>query len=382
MSRAADADGGAAARLTLVIHAIAPGGAEKVLSIMANHWERSGRRVTVISFDDGSEPPFYALEPGVQRVPLGMAGASRGFFDALRNALRRVARLRAAIRASRPDVVVSLLDQVNVTTLLATRGLGVPVVVCEHTDPNVYDIGAVWSMLRRVTYRWADLVVVLNRRARDYFGAALQERIRIIPNPVQVDPRAAPAARDGGRRRIYAMGRFTAEKRFDLLLRAFARIKDRNPDWDLTIFGDGPLRRDLEILAEALGLDGRIDLPGVVADPHPRMRSGDLYVSASRIEGFPCALTEAMACGLPVISTYYHSGVEDIITDGIDGVLVTSGDEAALTEAMQQLIDDPARRRRLGEQARRITDRYGTDAIMAMWDDGLVEAGARRPRGG
>jgi glycosyltransferase involved in cell wall biosynthesis len=370
MARGADSLAGA--RLTLVIHAIAPGGAEKVLSIMANHWARAGREVTVVTFDDGTDPPFYALDSAVRHVPLGIAAASRGLFDALRRGRRRVARLREAIRASRPHVVISLLDQVNVTTLLATRGLGVPVVVCEHTDPNQYHIGAVWTLLRRLTYRWADAVVVLNRHARDYFPDSLRDRIRIIPNPVQVQPGAAPP---NARRRVYAMGRFTAEKRFDLLVRAFARLRDSHADWDLVIFGDGPLRGEIASLAESLGLGARVTLPGVVAEPHPLLRSGDLYVSASRIEGFPCALTEAMACGLPVISTYYHSGVEDIITDGENGVIVPPDDEAALAGAMRNLMDDAGRRHRLGARARDIVQRYGTDAVMALWDSTLTDAG-------
>ncbi|MCG6871814.1 MAG: glycosyltransferase family 4 protein [Gammaproteobacteria bacterium] len=356
--------------VVLVIHALDPGGAEKVLTVMANAWAQRGRPVTVLTLAAPGRESFYPLDPRVARVGLDLVGESAGLWRGLVNSVRRVRALRAALDQLRPGAVVSFLDRTNVLSLLASRGRRWPVLVAEHTDPELYEPGRVWRWLRSRVYPWASAVVVLNRRAARYF-AGCNRRVEIVPNPVQVPDATAHPAREGVR--IAAMGRLSAEKGFDVLLDATAQLCARFPALQLDIFGDGPLRAELEERASEPDLNGHVHFFGYVSDPHAHIANATLFVSASRLEGFPCALTEAMAMGLPVVASRYHEGIEEIIDNDANGLVVRRDDSTALANAVAELLDDPQRRQRLGAAAAEIRERLRPERVIERWDGLLRE---------
>jgi glycosyltransferase involved in cell wall biosynthesis len=356
-------------RLTLVIHSMANGGAERVVATMANAWVARGWEITLLTFDDGEEPSFYPLDARVERRPLGVAAASCGSVHAIRSNVDRVRMLRHAIQASRPEVVVSFLDMVNVRVLLATRGLGLPTIVMEQTDPGQKQIGPAWNTLRRVLYPRAQRLVVLSETSRSFFGPAIRKRSVIIPNPIAIEPpkpgeKMSPAQE----RTVIAMGRFAPEKGFDLLLDAFARIAHEHPSWRLVIWGDGHLRSQLEVLRDRLGLTERVSLPGRTTEPFAALRRADLFVMSSRREGFPLALGEAMACGLPAVSFDCPSGPRELIRHEIDGLLVPDGDVPALADALDRLMTNDAERAQLAARAVDVNERFGAERVLGQWE--------------
>ena len=184
--------------------------------------------------------------------------------------------------------------------------------------------------------------------------------IYVIPNAVEAPPNAASiAARattssDPSRPRwIVAMGRLARQKGFDLLIDAFSRIAGRHPQWSVKILGEGPARASLKKLIAEKGLAGRVVLAGWEPDPVFVLRQSDLFVLSSRFEGFPNALLEAMACGLPSISFDCPSGPAEIIRDTIDGLLVAGGGcRAALAKTMDRVLGDELLRQRLERRGR------------------------------
>jgi GalNAc-alpha-(1->4)-GalNAc-alpha-(1->3)-diNAcBac-PP-undecaprenol alpha-1,4-N-acetyl-D-galactosaminyltransferase len=363
-------------KLTLVISSVNGGGAERVMAIMASYWANNAWEVTVLTFDDGRIPAFYALDHRIKHFPLGLAKYSPNPLAAICNNLRRIQRLRTAIHESNPDCVISFMDQMNVLTLLATMGRKIPVVVVEQSFPPAHRIGTAWNLLRRLSYPKADRVVTVTQRAMSGFSQRIRSRSIAIPNPV-----LSPISRDGTNvstpastgPSIIAVGRLARIKGHDLLLRAFALLKDRHPCWSLTILGEGPQRQELESLRDRLALSKRVSMPGQVANPEDYLKQSSLFVMASRSEGFPMALCEAMASGLPVISTDCPSGPREIISDGEDGILVPNGDVEALAAAIDRLIADEEERKRLGDRASKITERFGLQKIMEMWEALLAE---------
>jgi GalNAc-alpha-(1->4)-GalNAc-alpha-(1->3)-diNAcBac-PP-undecaprenol alpha-1,4-N-acetyl-D-galactosaminyltransferase len=363
-------------RITLVIASLQAGGAERVLSALSNSWARQGREITLITLAP-LDTDFYTVDPGVQRVGLGLVGPSSHSAAAVKSNVRRLMRLRQEIKRSRPHVVVSFVDQTNVLTLAASRGSGIPVIACEHIDPREHHIRRVWRVLRSLLYARAAALVVLTDGVRVWAERLVKsDQVHVIPNPVPVpavDGADAPA-QTHSQRTIAAMGRLAPQKGFDLLLAAFGRCASKHMDWSLVILGEGEERTRLEGLAGELGIKARVSLPGLVEDPATVLREADLFVLASRYEGFPMALLEAMGCGLAVISTDCKSGPREIVRDEVDGVLVPPNDVDALAAAMDRLMGDGDERERLGGRAVEIVDRFSMERILVMWDELFEQA--------
>jgi GalNAc-alpha-(1->4)-GalNAc-alpha-(1->3)-diNAcBac-PP-undecaprenol alpha-1,4-N-acetyl-D-galactosaminyltransferase len=363
-------------QIVFVIYSLQAGGAERVLSIMANHWAGNSHKVTVITLDDGEKPSFYDIDSRIQQVSLDVAAVSKNGFVGILNNIRRIYKLRTAIRKTQAETIISFMTETNVLTLIASYGLCIPVIVTEHTDPWTGPVGDVWSKLRLRLYPRASRVVVLNQRAQEFFDKSQDIRTLVMPNPVVIEDDTEPGdlnieASSG--HLIVAMGRLSQEKRFDLLIRAYSSVATEYSEWNLMILGDGPERQALETLREELGLGDRIMLPGTVRHPHQLLKKADMFVSSSELEGFPMALCEAMACGLPVIAAEYHSAVHDIVEDGHNGIIVPAGDEQVLADTMIQLIEDPGERTRLAANSPEIGIRFSVDAIMKRWEQLLKE---------
>ena len=370
-------------RITIAVNHLVDGGAARVAVHLSRVWAGMGRRVTILTMDDGSRPPVYTLHPEVAHLPLGLHVRSGNPLAAVLRNVQRLLRLRRAIRATRPDLLVSFLDSDNIRCLLATRALPrIPTIISERTDPHGRSIGRVWEALRRLTYPWADCLVTQTRHAMAFFPPPVQARGRVIPNPVLRPEAGEPEAPPDGRKVIITLGRLQTVKGHDRLIDAFAQIADRFPDWDVHIHGDGPERDQLAAQVRGHGLEGRVLLGTTIADVGGRLRSADLFVLSSRVEGFPNALAEAMAWGLPVISFDCASGPADLIRHDLDGLLVPPGDVPALAAAMARLMADPADRGRLAARAPEVLERFSQDRVMELWESAIQSALAGPPRAG
>ena len=360
--------------VTLLLDAMGGGGAARVAAQLSAAWAGMGRQVTILTGDDGRMACPYPLHPAVAHLALAEQGASRNPLQAAWRNLGRMARLRRLIRQSRPDLIVSFLDTINVRCLLATRGLGIPILVSERTDPHGRSIGLAWEAMRRLTYPWTGGLVVQSRHALAYFPARIQAKGMVIPNPVQApDPGTAGAARQE-RCSVISLGSLRRVKGHDQLIEAFATLAGAFPGWDLIIHGEGPERPALEARIGALGLAGRAFLPGATSEAGARLREADLFVLPSRAEGFPNALAEAMACGLPVISFDCASGPGELIRPGLDGLLVPPGDVPGLAGAMARLMADPAERARLAARAPEVTRRFSLERVLGLWETAMLQA--------
>jgi len=361
---------GSPLRICVVTLEMGCGGVQRMVQSMTARLADAGHAVSLVLFH-GDTTDFFAVDPRVRRSePVAGGWEEFGPLD-LAGRRRRLARIRRSILAHEPDVVVCHEDVPNVETLLALAFDRIPVIACEHADPRMHAIPRRWSLLRRLLYPRAEAVVTLNESVTRW-SRGLRPRwpAVTIPNALEPAPTPEPPPADWlGARTLLAVGRLAPEKGFDLLVDAFARIADRRPEWQLTIFGEGPERTSLEGRIRDLGLDRRIRLVGAVHEPRRFLPFADLFVFPSRYESFGLALAEAMAAGLPVVSFDCPSGPATIVEDGIDGTLVPPEDVTALAEALAGLMADPDRRRRLGAAARRSSERFAPETVMRQWED-------------
>nr|WP_281069975.1 glycosyltransferase family 4 protein [Pelomicrobium methylotrophicum] len=358
-------------RVLLIASSLQAGGAERMISQMANAWAARGRQVAVLTLS-GTTADHYVLHPAVERIGLDLLRDSHSLWEAVRWNMRRSQAIQRAVRRWRPDVVISFIVQMNVTVLVALAGSRIPVIVSERTDPRRHAVGRAWRLARRLLYpAAARLVVQTESVARWAVGIVPGRRVRVVPNFVRELPPAAYTGRATDE--LLAVGRLDQEKGFDLLLRAFAASEFARAGARLVILGEGPERRALETLAQELSIAERILLPGVVRDPETWMARCTAFVLPSRYEGFPNVLLEAMAMGCPVIAADCDSGPREIIKHGENGLLVPPEDVDALAQALDRLWRDAALRARLGAAAVEVRERFSKERVLALWEQMIEE---------
>ena len=367
-------------RIVLVIAGLAGGGAERVCINLANAWVTRGHQSTILTISQKSRPPAYPIDPHVERRDVGLprqahahelneeaiAPVRRLLNDALCPQLipdiTLLAMLRYAIMATKPDVVVSFIDITNLRVLAAISETGVPVVACEVTDARRVSLGKLQNA-RTALYRYAAAVVAPDPVIAKWLGA----NALAIPNPL-VPPQRKRGFKTDRRRRLVTLSRLSSEKRPEFLVRSFASIAPAYPDWDLDIYGLGPQRNFLEHLVEKLAPD-RVHFHGFTSEPYEVLANADLFVSASRIEGFGNAIWEALACGLPVVAMDAGAAVRTMVRHGIDGVVVSEQTMAALADALAGLMGDEVTRKAYASRAPEVLERFPFEAALAKWDE-------------
>ncbi len=383
-------------RIALTIHALHGGGAERVLARLADRWSAAGHELHVITWSAASTDEI-ALSSSVRRHGLGLTRDSTNLWQAIRANLHRVRALRQKLRELRPELILSFCDQMNISTLQASRGLDLPVWIAERSDPARQRLGPLWEWWRRRTYPSCTGCIAQTDEIAQHLSQWISpSRIKVIPNAV--DPVASPeapqssstcppitsvvastastndASPDGDTangespKTVLSVGRLSREKGIDQLLQAWQQAHAQMPQWELQIVGDGPQRASLE--AQAANLP-RVHFTGWLAEPAQIYRTAQMFVLPSRYEGFPNALLEAMSYGLACLSTDCSQAIAELSRDG-QALYVASGPAESLPQQLAsgliELAANSQRRQQLGAAARRVSLDYSWGHIGPLWD--------------
>jgi glycosyltransferase involved in cell wall biosynthesis len=360
-------------RLLFYIYSLGAGGAERVTVNLAGHWVNKGWQVGIATVEPVSID-FYDLDPRIERFHLG----GRHSLGPLA-AIDRIWQLRTLLKELRPDAAIAMMSTANVALALAAAGLcKIETLGSERIHPPELPIAVHWHFLRRHTYGYHKSIVALSSEGaawvRDHTNA---KQVDVIPNPivlplVRQEPIILPGLHiKSGEKLMLAVGRLAPQKGFDALLTAFARLADGAPEWRLAILGEGPSRHELVAQADALGIGPKVAFPGRVGNVADWYEKADLFVLTSHFEGFPNALAEAMAHGVPAVSFDCETGPRDIIRHMQDGILVPPRDQAGLLAALKMLTEDAALRARFGALAADVGNRLSPVKVVAAWERAL-----------
>ena len=361
-------------KLLIFIYKLSSGGVERVAANLAAHWANRGWEVTLLTLASSSQD-FYEIHPSVKRVALGLSGESSTPLGAAVANLQRILALRKVLRNVRPDVALAMETHPNVLLGLAATALTRVITIgSEHFHPPQYPLGFIWEKLRAHLYARLHAVVALTEKSGLWLRENTNAReIIVIPNPacfpLQLQEPHLDLKLMAGRGRILlAVGRLTPQKGFDLLIAAFARLAKSFPDWVLVIMGEGPERGNLEDSIKSYHLEVRVFLPSWAGNMGQWYNAADLFVMTSRFEGFPNALVEALAHGLPAVSFDCDTGPRDIIRHEVDGLLVAPGDIAAMESALNRMMNDECLRQSFAQRAIEVRERLSMTSVAGMWE--------------
>lgn len=343
-------------RISHVVENLNRGGLERVVIDLARAQRGMGHDCQVVClFEAGS----LAGELAAAGVPVHACG-KRGGLD-----LGAIARLRGHLRRHRTQVLHTHNAVAHYHAVAAALGMGIRRTVNTRHGMGVQQAGGRREWLFRRALARTDVVATVCEAARrDVLAQGLIPAAKLvaIANGIRLDAfavgddtsRAALAAELGlppGTRLVGAVGRLNPVKDPVALVRAFRVVHARHPETALVWIGDGALRAETAAAAAAEGVAGRVLLLGDRSDV-PRLLAGlDLYAMSSLTEGYSIALLEACAAGLPIVATDV-GGNNEIVRDGINGLLVPAGDPQRLADALVALLDDPARARDMGRAGR------------------------------
>lgn len=329
-------------KVVVVIPSLEQGGAERVISELANDWARAGHDIHVLTLY--AKKDFYTVDSSVTRWRLDMIYSGR--IKKIVNKIRTLMKMRARIIRLQPDFVLSIGYHFNVLSIIATRFTGIPVFVSDRSNLKVKLPLVTW-IGRKLLYRLANGVIAQTEFAKKMIERDVKSRnVVVIHNPLKEISIPCGVSRE---QIILNVGRLVKEKGQEHLLNAFAKLDA--PGWKLVILGEGPLRETLEQKAHELGIEGRIEFHGAVKDMDWWLARASIFVLSSLSEGFPNALCEAMAAGLPCISFDCDSGPRDIIVDGKNGFLIPVGDHKKLRATISLLLNDTDLRDIIGTNA-------------------------------
>jgi glycosyltransferase involved in cell wall biosynthesis len=359
-------------KIVLVVSSMEAGGAERVAAVLSSAWAARSDSVTLVVTYSKRGGCFFPVSDNVRVIYL-VDRMARNARRKLFGYAGRLAALRRIFVEAQPDVVVSFLTNVNINVILASRGLRIPVVACEHNDPVADGRSLQWKLLCRLVYPHASAVAFLSESIAAAFRKGREgvtPSVAVLPNPIPDELLGfAKPRRASGRKRLISVGRLHPQKQYELLIEVFAKVADEFEDWDLWIWGEGSERSMLTDKIAELNLAGRVFLPGQTKAVWDEMASADAFVLSSRFEGMPMALMESMALGVPAVAFDCHSGPRELMRDGQDGLLIPPGDAGSLADALRRLLSDGALREELGSNgARSIRERYSVAAILAAWD--------------
>ena len=355
------------------LNCLTHGGTERVVSTLANYFAAEGYTVYVAT--EWQDPEEFPLDERVHRVHVGLREADEQK-GRIAKFLLRIRYLKEFLRQYHPDILVAFMKRANFRALMATRHLPVPVVVSVRIDPTKF----YRSLTDRLQIRWlfphaAGAVFQTHEQLR-YFQPHLPNNSCVILNPINEKYLDQPVSVDREPAVVHA-ARLVDFKDQATLIRAFVRVHEKHPDLELRIYGpdsgDGT-KEICEALIRENNAEDWIRLLGDCDELERVLPKGLCFVSSSLYEGLPNAVLEAMALGLPVISTDCPcGGPAEVIRDGENGLLVPIGDAEAIADAVNRLVEDRTFAERLGTEARKIADRANTKTISIQWENYLEQ---------
>ena len=356
------------------------GGMERVLTLKANYLaDIAGYDVYIIVTDDKDKQPFYSLSAKVNLINLEVnfgelwkySFFKRVFVYIRKQQLYKV-RLTKALKNIRPDITDSLMRrEINFINDIQDGSIKIGELHNNRHNYRNFEEGETNALKEIFAKYWMNSLIRKIRKLRCFIVLSTEDKynwseldnVEVINNPISIQSNVTAGVNS---KNVIAVGRYTYQKGFDILLQAWKTVENRYPDWNLYIYGGGD-RIPYQRKCDELEINNSCHLEPATSDIISKYLNSSIFVLSSRFEGFPMVLPEAMSLGLPCVAFTCPCGTKDIIKDGEDGLWVKNGDVDMLANKICYLIEYPDIRKQMGKQALLNIRRLQLDNIMKQW---------------
>ncbi len=353
-------------KIGFLIQTLSSGGAERATAALANEMDKKGQEVKIVTFN--SSESFYPLNDTVEIVNMDLVKLPPNPIGKIIGCVKRMFQIRKSIKEQKFDVVVCMNSVLAGYGIFSTLFTKTKTVGSERSNPYKYFTNKVLVFVKKLSSTFSDGYIFQTKGASEYFPVKARQKGAVIPNAV-FNPLVYETEPAVNRQKIiYTMGRLETIKRFDCLIDAFSIVSKKHPDYKLVIFGEGKLKDSLQNQIDALGLSDKALLAGANNEALKFVANGSIYVLCSEYEGMPNALMEAMAVGVPCVSTRCKMGPEELIENGENGILVADCCSAQeLADGILQLIENEVLADKLSLNSRKLIQTHSVSAITDRW---------------
>lgn len=354
-------------KIILYIDTMQYGGANRVMANLANYFSSlSDNRVILINDIECKNEKEYILNDKIERYYLDKDITNKF----MRKQIQRIKMLRKIVKNTDADVILSFMGPPNYRMLISTMGLSIKKCVSVRNDPYREYGKGIRRIIANIIFLLSDGYILQTEDAAKYFVKNIQKKSKIIFNPV--NEKFYSVKRDVEEKRIVMVGRLQKQKNFELAIRAFAKVHRLHADYKLCIYGEGELKPKLKKLALELNISNFVEFLGQVSDIEKKLSNASLFLLTSDFEGMPNALMEAMAVGVPVISTDCPcGGPRTLIENEMQGILVPCNQCDALANAIDKVLDDNQLRNVMRINCKKRAEEFLPIKIFEQWDNYL-----------
>ena len=347
-------------KILFVNSSLTDGGSERVMTLIANQFAKEQNNVTMILLRD-KKKDTYELNNNINCIRFKYLSKNKIII-----AIQRIYKLRKIIKNGKYDYIISFMNDINITTLLAGWNLHTPIIISERADPSVRKTNKLYKTLEYFIMSKAEKIVFQTEQVKKMYPNKIQKKSVVIPNPVNNNlPEPYYGKRD---KKIVAIGRLSNQKNFPMLINAFAKFHKNNKDYILEIYGDGPLLNELKDLVKKHNLERNVFFKGYVKDVINAIKNAEMYISTSNYEGISNAMIEALAMGIPSICTNCPvGGASMMIKHNINGILIPVKDEETLVKSMNKISNNLELANKLSTNAIKIREEYSIEKIVKNW---------------
>lgn len=342
-------------KVLFVVSQIGTGGAERVISTLASYCADKGYDTTIIIFRDAEKN--YPISDKVKIIKLKDVG------NKATSILHRIRFIRNFIKENSIDIYVSFEINYGFSCVLGTK---VKYITSMRNDPNSESVSFRERVMRKYNFLIANHVIFQTQEIMDYFSKSIKNHGKIIMNPLKRDLIEFHGNRN---KEIVAVCRLEKQKNIPMMLKAFQYVYSKHPEYCLKIYGDGSLRTEMERLALEYGINQAVYFMGFQDKIEQKICNAAMYVCTSDYEGLSNSLLEAMAIGLPCVSTDSGGGgAKSVIQNGKNGYLVPVGDVEKMQDCMIYIIEHPDEAIRISDEAVKIKEKLSENIICSQWE--------------